>query len=782
MIAHIREYDKKEQSVYDHCHNVGDLCAEYAGPLGAENIGKLQGLLHDIGKLTKKFEKYIKNETNFRRGEIDHSYAGARIILDLAEQCEDVETKKTAQLIAHTIISHHGIHDWLDNQDQDYVSDRVADHNDFDEILEHFKDVISDRDCMELLKKASQEFSFLENRLKQIAQKKKKAFAFYSGMLERVLQSCLIDADRTDTAAFMNNELLKKTENKPAPWTEMEERLEEKYREFSLLTDTISRQRFDIAGRCLKFAEHPSGVCRLIVPTGGGKTLSSLRYAVHYCKKYRKKRIFYIAPYMSILEQNSDEIRKIAGDDYFTEHHSNLYAEIDDKEELQDYELRTEKWTDPVIATTMVQFLNTLYSGKSSSIRRMHQLIDSVIIIDEVQSIPLKCVNLFNLAVNFLSKVCGTTVVLCSATQPNMQKTDYPILMDSEDSMTGETEEDFEIFRRTEIISHVTPYGMTYEEAADFSAEKYEENGNLLIVVNTKTAAREMYRLMKDRFPSAAIIHLSTNLCPQHRREKIMEMKELLKRGRLICVTTQLIEAGVDISFKCVIRSLAGLDNAAQAAGRCNRNGESKVPCPVYIIKLKEENIDRLEGLRISQQITQQILESESYADYLSFEVQKKYFEKLYQGAGKNLCYPVCVDGIKTSLISLLSTNENHFNLSGLNKTKPYLEFFVQAFKTAGSLFEVIDSQTRDLVVPYNDEARDLIMKLDDPSYYLYSSDLLRKAQKYTINVYDAQNRKLKDAGAVRMLHSGVSVLEEPFYDEDFGVTTEGSEQEVLII
>jgi CRISPR-associated endonuclease/helicase Cas3 len=775
LIAHIRKNPNgyAEQTVKEHCSETAALCSGYAASIEAAHIGQLQGLLHDAGKLTAAFERYIKQETDCRRGEIDHAYAGAKYLWEIAEKSGDADTIAVARLIAHTIISHHGIHDWLDGDDEDYFAERLAKTEGYAEVLSHTEELPSAQEITALLGQAVQEYSALTALLKQLAMRNKTAYGFYMGMLERFLQSCLIDADRTNTADFMSDSCTEKHHDLPAVWDAMHDRMQAKCDAFAERTDAISVQRCSISDRCAAFAKHPVKACRLIVPTGGGKTLSSLRFAIEYCREHGKQKIVYTAPFMSILEQNSDEIRDIAGEDGFTEHHSNLLAELETSEELHEYELRTEKWDAPVIATTMVQLLNTLFSGKTSSIRRMHRLADAVIIIDEVQSIPLKCVHLFDLAVNFLTHICGAIVILCSATQPTMEQTEFPLLLDEVSSMTGDTAADFAAFHRTEVISAVTPHGFSYEEAADFCAEKYEENGNLLLIVNTKAAAKKLFSLMQSRCPDTNVLHLSTNLCPAHRREKITEMRTALKAGQpLICVTTQLIEAGVDISFRCVVRSLAGLDNAAQAAGRCNRNGESETPCPVYLIKLKEENVNRLEGVQTAQQITDQMLGNAAYQDYLSVDTQMEYFRELYRQSEKKLDYPVRSE----TLVELLSLNRDHYKMSGLPKE---MQFSVQAFKTAGSLFEVIDSRTQDILVPFNEEAESLIAELNGELSPERCREILRKAQKYTVSVYNLKN--LDEIGALYALPSGVIALDGRFYDRDCGIVTEGAEQEVLI-
>lgn len=770
MIAHTRLGDENTvQTVQSHCQGTAIRCAKYASSIGATNIGKLLGLLHDAGKFTSAFQERIRGGTQ----KPDHSSQGAKYVYEMAEG-------PASRLIARIILSHHGVHDWLTSDDEDYFSIRLQKDNEYSEVLDHVYELAPEKDIKATLDAADEEFRRLENKCRQLACRKKESYAFYMGGLERFLLSCLIDADRTDTADFRENTKTENVYDVVALWSSMKEKMRAKLETFSRLSDPISNRRRNISDRCASFASQPVRICRLIVPTGGGKTLSSLRFAIDYCQKFGKQKIVYCAPFMSILKQNSGEFRKIVGDDCFIEHHSDFFAKIESDEELHEYELRTEKWDAPVVATTMVQFLNALFLGKTSSIRRMHRLSDAVVIVDEVQSIPLKCTHLFNLAINFLSHICGTTVVLCSATQPTMEKTTYPLLLDENNSMTGDTTDDFETFRRVAVVSKVNPYGFSYDEASDFCAKRFEENGNLLMIVNTKAAAKAVFTKIRERNPRATVVHLSANLCPAHLEEKIEEMRNLLdKRAPIICVTTQLIEAGVDISFHCVVRSLAGMDSMAQAAGRCNRHGEMKTLCPVYLIRLKEENVSRLEGIQTKQRIAQQILDSSQFFDCLSFETQSLFFEKLYKEENNKLSFPVEESGCKTDLLELLSLNKNHFKMAGEPKT---IQFCSQAFKTAGNLFEVIDSKTQDVIAPYNDEARNIINELDDERVSPERCrTLLRKAQKYAVSVYDGQNRKLHENHAVRELSSHVFALEDRFYDANFGVVTEGAEQETLI-
>lgn len=771
--AHIRD-DNETQSVKEHSDNTAELAESYLKSRGLSSVGYLCGLLHDIGKLQKDFDDYINKRNNLPKGSIDHSYAGAKYLTSLAG--DDKKAKAAAIGMAHTIVSHHSIHDWIDDNCKDSFGKRILNDKGYDEILSNVNEIIGDKNINDLFEKAVKEWFEAAIKCKKISKDNTEA-CFYIGMLERLIQSALIDADRTDTADFMSGVSPAKEIDTAHLWADMDKCMDKKLKSFENNTDAISLQRRSISDRCAAFANHKVDACRLIVSTGGGKTLSSLRFAIKQCKEFGMKKILYIAPFMSILEQNSDVISELAGEENFLEHHSNMISEIDDENELQQYMLYSERWTKPVIATTMVQFLNTLFSAKTSSVRRMHSLCDSVIIIDEVQSIPIKCTHLFSLAVNFLTKICGSTVVLCSATQPTFEKNPtHPLLLDYDKDMTGSYDEDFKVFKRTEIIPALKEYGYENEQAADFCFEKFKENGDLLLIVNTKKQALEMYKRLKVLInDDAYIIHLSTNMCPAHRKKRINTLRRFLKkRVPVICVTTQLIEAGVDISFRCVVRSLAGLDSIAQAAGRCNRSGENKHLCPVYIINFKSENLGCLEQIKTSQDISLNMI-SHGY-DLSEVDTQSRYFDMLFARYENRLSYMVKDGTTDSTIVELLSTNKHRRDIC--KNTEPVLS---QAFKTAGKLFEVIDQNTRNVIVPYNKKAVSIIESLNSDLPPNEVTAMLRKAQKYTVSIYAGTERKLFDAGALYENKAGIVFLNERFYSDDFGVTAEGAQRDVLM-
>lgn len=781
--AHIRASDEKIQSVAEHCSETAGITQKYVAKLELYNLAKLQGIIHDAGKLTADFNSYIRDESTFRRGDIDHSFAGARYICELADRYNDKNIHNVSRFIARTVISHHGLHDWIDDEGKDYFSYRISKDERYSEICRNIKEMFNEQELIKLLRNAAEEYSVVRKKIKAISPEP-QSFAFYLGMFERFMQSVLIDADRTNTADFMSGSQTENIFNTAALWENMHKRLEDKLKGFADRTDRISVQRRSISDRCAAFADNKVGVCRLIVPTGGGKTLSSLRFAIEYCRKNDMDKIIYVAPFMSILEQNSDEIRSIAGEENFLEHHSNIIQEIDTQEELDEYELRAEKWDSPVIATTMVQFFNSLFLGKTSAVRRMHRLSRAVIVIDEVQSVPLKCVNLFNLAVNFLTQICGSTVVLCSATQPVFENLKFPLVLDENSSMTGDCSQDFEAFKRTKLVPKIRKSGYTYDEAADFCYEKYLENGSLLAVVNTKKSAASIYELIKAKNDNASVadraqvVHLSTNMCPAHRREKIAQMRKMLNEQRkVICVTTQLIEAGVDISFGCVVRSLAGMDNAAQAAGRCNRNGEKASVCPVYVINIKDENLNKMPELKSAQAVSKLIIGNDNFSDLLAVDTMTAYFRKFYGEQKDMLSYNIRNSDVPETLINLLSLNSNRFQL---NKN-PEMRFCAQAFKTAGDVFGVIENNTDDMIVPYNEEAKEIIQKLNSAIPPNEILSVLRVAQKYTVSVYPNMKKALCEAGAVEHLACGALAISHGFYDDSLGITAEGSCNEILI-
>lgn len=301
----------------------------------------------------------------------------------------------------------------------------------------------------------------------------------------------------------------------------------------------------------------------------------------------------------------------------------------------------------------------------------------------------------------------------------------------------------------------------------------------MLVIVNTKSAALNLYKRLRESLGNeTTVIHLSTNMCSQHRREFIDKIRLLLNPKNpkpVICISTQLIEAGVDISFRCVVRSLAGLDSAVQAAGRCNRNGECKNVCSVHIIRLKDENLGSLHQIKIAQGIFHSMIKSGKYSNYQANNAVSDFFAQLFSEEKSELSYNVKDCDRNTTILNLLAMNIERYAASSKSMSK----FSCQAFRTAGVKFNVIDNNAVDVIVPYNDEAEELIEKLKCAKNN--TLELLRNTQKFTVSIYKGAERKLGKNNAVYKLENGTLILEKRFYSKEFGLNTEGSERELMM-
>lgn len=417
--AHIRETGER-QTVREHCRNTAALAATALRPLGLEKSAYLAGLLHDAGKNKQEYAQYLSEAVsggNAVRGSVNHTFAGVRFLLD-RWHCREGElsySDVTAELLAFAVGSHHGLFDCIDPQQHSGFLHRQTKEGIFyDESRQGFlAQVAAEEELEHLFRDAVREMIPMLDRLAALStqaddNEADRETAFYIGLLARMLLSAVIEGDRTDTAAFMDGvEPPVFPEDMRPIWTERLAFMEKKLAAFPRKTP-IDLARHTISDTCAAGAARPGGVYRLNVPTGGGKTLASLRFALTHAAKWNCSRIIFTAPLLSILDQNAQVIRDYIGDDaLILEHHSNLAEPKETPERLQALELLTASWSAPIIITTLVQLLNTCFSGRTSAIRRFHALCGSVIVIDEVQTVPGKMLTLFNLAVNFLSEICG---------------------------------------------------------------------------------------------------------------------------------------------------------------------------------------------------------------------------------------------------------------------------------------------------------------------------------------------------------------------------------------
>jgi len=800
VCAHINSVTLKEQSVKEHLYNVSTMSKEYGAKISLGATGKLIGILHDMGKGTKKFDSYIRysaknpNDKSLK-GTINHSTAGAKFIYDNFYNTTNQYQKFTAQIVSLAICSHHGgLIDCLDLKGIDKFTDRMNPDKDifYEEALKYFtEECFEIAQIKELFIKATEEIKAIFIKINKIDSSAKFG-RFAAGMLEKYLFSCVIDADRYDTYTFMEGKEENSKIDRSVLWNELSDLLETKLKVFPKITK-IDLLREEVSVSCKKFAINGPGIYQLSVPTGGGKTLSSLRYALAHAKKFNKDRILYIIPFTTIIDQNAKEIKDILGhEDMILEHHSNLIIDYskDNDEDLEAYKLLTERWDSPIILTTMVQFLDTLFSGGTQGARRIHNLANSVIIFDEIQAIPIKCINMFNSAMNFLSNICRATIILCTATQPLLEKTEMPIKLSENPNIISDVHEKFEQFKRVNLVDKMVVGGYSAASLKNFILDKMDQVESLLVILNTKNSAKEIFNellqankeLTKEK--QYIIFHLSTNMCPAHRIRILKNMRAKLGHERIICISTQLIEAGVNISFGCVIRSLAGLDNIAQAAGRCNRHGENEECSEVYIVNIKGENVSKLVDIKAGQLCTERVLRDFKETpdifdkDLLSQKAMERYYNYYFYERRNQMNYTLSKENNDKSMYDILSGNNdaaNEFNSRNGYQSKLMLK---QAFKTAGNEFQVIDQNTTGIIVPYG-EGDELITLINGDCSLGQLKQYLKRAQQFSVNLFEQDRRKLEEKGAlIGLKNNAVIALRKEFYGEDVGVAFDNSPME----
>ena len=785
--AHIR-YDGGNaivQTVEAHCKG----CAMLAAAAAAPNMTKtayLCGLLHDMGKYTEAFSVYIRRVTAGEyapRGSVNHTFAGARFALERWHTGSGDVRDLASELIAFSAAAHHGQFDCIGEDGQDGFLHRLtAPGIGYPEARAAFLTHCATEAELDGLFATSVEEVERAMAVFRPNVKTSQEMLFQFAMLARHTLSAVIDGDRRDTAAF---HLGAPPPARTPDWQRCLQAVEDKLQALSgaagVTPSEINRVRQSISQRCREAAARGSGVFRLNIPTGGGKTLASLRYALAAAAQQEKRRVFFVIPLLSILEQNARVIREYLDDDsLILEHHSNVVRERPQDGELDVNELLMETWDAPVVITTLVQLLNTLFSGKTSCIRRMAALRDSVIVIDEVQSLPRTMLSQFNMAVNYLSAFCGVSVVLCSATQPCLEQVAHPMRLAQPSDLVAHEDALWSVFRRTEILDRCRP-GYSMDELAAFARRCAAEQGSVLLICNTKAQALGLYRLL---CPHERTFHLSTAMCMEHRIGALEKINAALRGGeRIICVSTQLVEAGVDFSFGCVIRILAGMDNAVQAAGRCNRHGERPGTGPVYLVRLLGENLARLPEIYQAQKAAEQLLalfekSPEDYGGELCSDAAiTAYYRALYaeMRIGEQ-DYPLPQH--KTSLVELLSDNREfrrHCQTGGY--------VLCQAFRTAGEHFHVFSENTTDVLVPYGGGARliEALCSNEAKNSLTLRAKLLRQAGQYTVSVYEWQLNRLRELGGVYPVCEGAALALLPeYYADEVGLCLNGENMTFL--
>ena len=815
FIAHVRQTDKCPQPVQTHLVETSELAKIFARKLNLESVGELLGLMHDFGKYSRKFQKYIHDETSLfnpdlddeestpNGSKVDHSTAGAQwVYRELRKFGAELGIGELfGQMLGLCIASHHGegLIDCLDGEGHPKWIERFNKTDELTHLVE------CERNADEAVQQKAKELAgenlirSLLNAVKPILSDQatnNKIKEFYLGCLTRFLFSCLIDADRINSSDFEREDQkdVRRLTEKP-DWQSAIDKLEAKLAGFEnrYPIDEIRRK---ISDDCLKRAVNSQGIYTLTVPTGGGKTLASLRYALHHAQKHNLDRIIYIIPYTSIIDQNAQAVREILGEDWVLEHHSNLEPE---KQSWQD-KLLSENWDKPIVFTTMVQFLDAWFGGGTRGARHIHPMTNAVLIFDEIQTLPVKCVHLFCNVLNWLTAFGKSTVVLCTATQPLLGESglqNFPEgkreiiaargllrLPENAEIMGKHQDLDklFDELSRVEIRFNEKAGGWNVDEAGAFLLEQFATTQSCLFIVNTKKWAQELYQYcQRQNMPPEALFHLSTNQCAAHRKVIFDTIKARLENKQpVICISTQLIEAGVDISMACVIRALGGLDSIAQAAGRCNRHGEKDGKGQVWVLNLQEQDFTRiLPDIQAGKTHAERVFRDFAGQDILQPAAMKRYFEYYFYNRSGEMVYPINKNDKNDGLLHLLS--DNCFNRGA--KFSGYLKndilrnhdlypLLMQSFKSAGRAFQAIDAPTHAVIVPYG-EGAELIAKLCGEWDPKEMHRTLQKAQRYSVNVFPNVWDKLQKENALHetIEGSGIYYLKERYYNKEFGLS-----------
>ena len=810
-VAHVRKSDETVQRLESHLSDVGELAAGFAEKVDLPDAGRLLGLLHDFGKYSQDFQDYINSATgridpdqddyvdaDSLRGKIDHSSAGAQHVWQaLSRHGPAGQGALCGQILALCIASHHsGLINCLDEDGTPTFCNRMQKPD----VKTHLEECLSkaNRDNHDLMQRvaglaAKSLVAKMFGKIKQMVmvprsskEEMKTTDTFILGMFVRFLFSCLVDADRLNSAEFENPErkVIREKQEKGPDWTVAIDRVEDKIKKFDQV-NSIDRIRTKISEDCVRRAHNPQGTYLLTVPTGGGKTLASLRYALHHAKHHKLDRIIYVIPYTSITEQNACAVRDILEKDgdslpWVLEHHSNL----DPDKHTWHSKLVTENWDTPIVFTTMVQFLETLFGGGTKSARRMHQLARSVLIFDEIQTLPITCVHMFCNALNFLTQNTKTTAILCTATQPLLDKLNSPengkLELAPDHDLITDKYALAEQLHRVDILDKTKVRGWPEDEIARQALANLKEAGNCLVIVNTKKWAQRLFLACENHCEENEIFHLSTHQCPAHRRQLLDKIKQRLKsRQPVLCISTQLIEAGVDISFASVIRFLAGLDSIAQAAGRCNRHGElGDALGKVEIINPTDESLQQLtdiqEGVRNAERVLREVMPK----DLLAPGTLERYFQYYYFNRSDKMVYPLKSKS-GDSLLNQLSANSLNIGRANECLNVPNkLPLLKQSFMEAGKTFKAIDAPTRAVVVQHGDEGKEIVNQLCSLAKEFSPVDyykVLKRAQQFSVNVFPNVWKQLQEQGAVYETQEGEGVfyLEESHYDKKFGLSME---------
>lgn len=701
-IAHLRsETDKKEQPLYEHIKNVAELSKKFSECLILSDYAEIIGMLHDIGKYSNRFQQRINGNDKIK---VDHSTCGAQEAF-----------KMKLLMAAFCIAGHHG---GIPN-----IGVRTDSEND---------PTLTGR-----LKRNTEDYSAWINevdrsKFKPIAEPFTKNRIPYTFIL-RFLFSCLVDADYLDTENFMSNGAVLRDSGEDL--TYLLNLLNKHIEKWQNPSGKLNILRTQMLNECIDVGKNCNEkLFTLTVPTGGGKTISSMAFALNYAVKHSKKRIIYVIPYTSIIEQNAEVFRKIFGMNNVLENHSNVDFDSLDNETKIQMMLAAENWNSPIVVTTAVQFFESMFSNKPSKCRKIHNIADSVVIFDEAQMLPLDYLLPCATAIRQLAENYNSAVVLCTATQPNFQ------------SILNLTEKNNKL-QLTEICKSAE------KMADDFRRVNFKYEGKLeddeialelkqckqvLCIVNKKAHAQKIYSMLGE---SDENFHLSTYMYPAHRQQVLDEIiKRLDENKPCRVVSTSLVEAGVDIDFPTVYRAISGIDSILQAGGRCNReNKRNSAESVVHIFN------------------TDEVLSYQQTNTDAAMAVIKKYGDKIY--------LPEAIKMYFDDLYYYRDIDKTHkvFDKKDIINGLTNLEF-----ETVSQRFKMIENDTKALYI-CTDENKEEINQLRNGNY---TKELFRSLQKYVVNLYEKDFNKLNEVCAIEYVDNSFYILaDNKYYSSKSGIT-----------
>ena len=712
FIAHVRKNDDgtwtSPHLLSKHLEGTSKLAETYATKFGSGTWGKAAGLAHDAGKGRVIWQEYIRLKSGYdeeaqlegKLGKIPHAIHGAKLV-------EELFGKEYGRFLSYCIAGHHmGLPDWSSEEGAGQSSLKFNENEVKD--LEEIEVSIVDK--IVSAKPALPPWKFTKG--------------LDLSLWIRMIFSSLVDADFLDTESYMNQ-----SHGNRGGYCSIAE-LFERYNAFTKELDkncentTVNNIRRSIRNKCLQKAEEPQGVFSLSVPTGGGKTLSSLGFGLKHALKHNLDRIIYVIPYTSIIEQNADVFRLVVGEDHVVEHHSSL----DEDDVSIKSRLASENWDAPIIVTTSVQFFESLCI-KTSRCRKLHNIAKSVVILDEAQLVPVEYLEPILEALQLLVEHYCVSIVISTATQPAFAERIvngrvFKGLKNTKE-IIGEQNDVLALYDSLKRYRIQLPESINEVSAWEDIVKELNRHRQVLCIVSDRKSCRELHSMMPE-----GTLHLSALMCGQHRSEIIQEIKRKLKNKEPVkVISTQLVEAGVDIDFPVVYRALAGLDSIAQAAGRCNREGKMQELGTVIIFNAPRKA--PIGVLRKAEDTARSILAG-NYQNPLHYNLFNKYFSELYWKANS-----LDLKGI----IPLLNPDQHECGIY---------------FRTAAKRFQIIDDTSQKTVLVRYGESDRLIdmLKAKGPERWL-----MRKLQRYTVNIYNRDFFRMCQRGSIEEVYPKIYAL-----------------------